>query len=234
MKPFQHLKYLIIIVLTFYTEIYAKGQVVLDNSFGITEKLSGPNFEISDTMGKTIGNNLFHSFTEFNLKNGQSAIFSGPHFIHNIFGRVTGRKASNIDGLIKSNIANANLFLINPNGFLFGKNASVSIDGALTLSTMDGIKLGDAGSYKAIEPNESVLTSAPPEAFGFLNQNPSGKIILDGTRLKNSGINTDLNLISEKIKLTSEAEIVNKTGGKVKFKASVIDIDSKSIVNADT
>ena len=234
MKPFQNFKYLIIIVLTFYTEIYAKGQVVLDNSFGITEKLSGPNFEISDTMGKTIGNNLFHSFTEFNLKNGQSATFSGPHFIHNIFGRVTGRKASNIDGLIKSNIANANLFLINPNGFLFGKNASVSIDGALTLSTMDSIKLGDAGSFKAIQPDESVLTSAPPDAFGFLNHNPSGKIILDGTRLKNSGINTDINIISEKIQLTSEAEVINKTGGKVKFKASFIDIDSKSVVDADT
>ena len=110
MKSFHNFKYLIIIVLTFYTEIDAKCQVVLDNSFGVTEKLSGPNFEISETMGKTIGSNLFHSFTEFNLKIGQSATFSGPHFIHNILGRVTGRKASNIDGLIKSNIANANLF----------------------------------------------------------------------------------------------------------------------------
>ena len=52
---------------------------------------------------------------------------------------------------------------------MFGKNASVSIDGALTLSTMDSIKLGDAGSFKAIQPDESVLTSAPPDAFGFLN-----------------------------------------------------------------
>ena len=109
---------------------YAKRQFVLDNSFGFTEKLCGPNFKISGAMWKTIGNNLFHSFTEFNLKNGQSITFSGPHFINNIFGRVTGSKAPNIDGIIRSNIDNANLYLLNPNGFLFGKNASVSIDGA--------------------------------------------------------------------------------------------------------
>ena len=48
MKAFQQLKYLIIISLSFYINNYAKGQVVFDNSFGFTEKLSGPNFEISD------------------------------------------------------------------------------------------------------------------------------------------------------------------------------------------
>ena len=104
--------------------VCARSQVV-DNSFGNAGSLNGPNFKIPDTMGKTVGDNLFHSFSEFSLRSGQSATFTGPDSIQNILGRVTGAKVSEIDGLIKSEITDANLYLLNPNGFLFGKNAKV-------------------------------------------------------------------------------------------------------------
>ena len=70
---------------------------------------------------------------------------------------------------------------MNPNGFLFGENAKVDVDGAFTLSSRDRINLGKDGVFLARQPNNSVLTASPPQAFGFLGGNPSGKISFDGT-----------------------------------------------------
>ena len=79
--------------------VCAGAQVVVDNSFGNAGVLNGPNFKIPETLGKTVGDNLFHSFSEFSLQSGQSATFTGPDSIQNILGRVTGAKVSEIDGL---------------------------------------------------------------------------------------------------------------------------------------
>ncbi|MES2223230.1 MAG: filamentous hemagglutinin N-terminal domain-containing protein, partial [Acidobacteriota bacterium] len=46
----------------------------------------------------TKGNNLFHSFAQFDLKAGEVATFSGPANIQNILSRVTGGAPSSIDG----------------------------------------------------------------------------------------------------------------------------------------
>ncbi len=165
----------------------ALGQVTVDTSFGNAGALSGPNFQIPDSLGKTIGSNLFHSFGEFNLQTGESATFTGPDSIHNILGRVTGDGVSSIDGLIRSEIAGANLYLLNPNGFLFGENAKVDVDGAFTISSRDRINLGKDGAFLARQPDKSVLTASPPQAFGFLGGNPAGDISFDGSRLVTGG-----------------------------------------------
>ena len=94
------------------------SQVVIDNSFSNNQELTGPNFHISAEFGNIIGNNLFHSFDEFNLHKGQSATFTGPNSIENILGRVTGSNVSKINGIIRSEINDANLYLLNPNGFI--------------------------------------------------------------------------------------------------------------------
>ncbi|MDB4794594.1 filamentous hemagglutinin N-terminal domain-containing protein [bacterium] len=180
----------------------ASAQVVLDNSFGNVGSLNGPNFKIPDTLGKTVGPNLFHSFSDFSLRTGESATFTGPDSIQNILGRVTGSEISEIDGLIKSEIANANLYLLNPNGFLFGKNASVSVDGAFTLSTKESIELGDGGSFNASNPDQSVFTSAAPDAFGFLGENPGGAIKFSGSKLI---LDAPVNLIGGDVRLEDSA-----------------------------
>lgn len=73
--------------------------------------------------GAQRGSSLFHSFAEFNVNNGQQVYFANPTGVANIFSRVTGGNASNILGTLGVNGA-ANLFLLNPNGIIFGQMLS--------------------------------------------------------------------------------------------------------------
>src|SRR4029453_3451709 len=53
---------------------------------------------------------------QFNVGTGERATFTGPTAITNIMSRVTGGQPSRIDGQIRSEIAGAHLFLLNPSG----------------------------------------------------------------------------------------------------------------------
>jgi filamentous hemagglutinin family protein len=157
------------------------GTVVLDGRFGTSGPLSGPNFDITAGMGRTVGNNLFHSFSQFNLSAGDVATFSGPANIQNILARVTGGSASSIDGTIRSTINGANFFLINPAGIIFGANAAVDVTGSFAVSTANYLKLANGARFvAALGADDSVLTTDPVVAFGFLN-GPAGSISIQGT-----------------------------------------------------
>jgi len=158
----------------------ANAGVVLDGTMGSSGALTGPNYIISSDLGKQYGGNLFHSFNTFNLVRGEVALFSGPPTIQNIISRVTGGSASSIDGTLSSSIQGANLYLVNPAGIMFGPNASLDISGSFHASTADNMKLGNTGTFDARTPTSSVLTSAPPSAFGFVSSKPA-PISVQGT-----------------------------------------------------
>ena len=113
-------------------------------------------------MGQIRGPNLFHSFGEFNVRSGESATFTGPNAIANILGRVTLGNESIIDGLLRSEIPGANLFLLNPSGVIFGPNASLEVSGAFHVSTADYLGLEDGERFSAHLSETSVLSAAPP------------------------------------------------------------------------
>ena len=161
-----------------------RAQVATDGSFGAAGALPGPAFAIPASLGKKVGGNLFHSFSEFSINQHQSATFSGPAEVKNILARVTGGNISTIDGALKSEIAAANFFFLNPKGVLFGPNASVDVSGSFAVSTGDRITLGDGAQFKAraSDPSDALLTSAPPAAFGFLGKG-AGAIVFDGSQL---------------------------------------------------
>src|SRR4029434_7767316 len=116
------------------------GQVVLDGKFG-SGALAGPNYNITAKMGAIHGNNLFHSFAQFNLAACEVAAFSGPDNIRNILSRVTGGSPSLIDGTIRSEIPGANFFFLNPNGVMFGPNAALDVSGAFSATSAHYLKL---------------------------------------------------------------------------------------------
>lgn len=145
----------------------APAQVVLDGTLGAPGALAGPNYAIGNALGRQVGANLFHSFSQFSLASGQSATFSGLPGTANIIGRVTGA-ASSIDGTLRSTIAGANLWLINPRGMAFGPNARLDVQGSFHASTASYLRLGTSGRFDAANPGASVLSVDAPVAFGFL------------------------------------------------------------------
>ena len=108
------------------------AQVVPDNTVGTTVNLNGTAFEINNGIRSV--NNLFHSFSQFSVPTNGSAIFNNVTDVQNIFSRVTGSQLSNIEGILKTQ-GDANLFLMNPNGIVFGPNARLELGGSL-LGTM--------------------------------------------------------------------------------------------------
>jgi large exoprotein involved in heme utilization and adhesion len=79
---------------------------------------------------------------------------------------VTGANRSDILGRLGV-LGDANLFLINPNGIVFGKDASLDVQGSFLATTADGVKLGDTGLFSASQPATSNLLSVSPSALWF-------------------------------------------------------------------
>ncbi len=145
--------------------------------------MPGPDYLIGADLGQQHGGNLFHSFQDFNLQSHESATFSGPNSVQNILSRVTGGHPSNIDGLIRATIPNANLYFLNPYGMMFGPNARLDVQGSFHASTADYLRLSDGSQFNARLPNNSLLTIAPVEAFGFLTDSPAS-FSIEGSQLR--------------------------------------------------
>ena len=155
------------------------ADITTDGSLGPALSLPGPDFQVTADLGQQTGSNLFHSFSSFNINLGESATFSGPNTVNNIISRVTGGSASNIDGLLRSTIPGADMYLLNPHGVIFGDDASLNIGGSFYTSTADYLKLGESGRFDASNPGNSVLVTAPPTAFGFLGSNNASISVQD-------------------------------------------------------
>ena len=176
----------------------AYAQVITDGSMGSITNVTGPVFSINPSLGQQRGANLFHSFSTFNIAQSQSAQFGTIAGTTNIIARVTGGSASTINGNIT---ANANLFLLNPQGVVFGGGASVNVNGAFHVSTADYLRLDDGSRFYSNLSNTSVLTAAAPSAFGFLDSNV-GAISLNNARLLQSSARS-ISLIGGNITLNN-------------------------------
>ena len=110
--------------------------------------------------GATRGGNLFHSFSEFNVDEGQRVYFANPEGIESILSRITGNSPSNIFGLLGVD-GSADLFFLNPNGIVFGETATFDIEGSFYGTTGDAVELGD-GVFSAVQPASSRLLQVSP------------------------------------------------------------------------
>ena len=153
--------------------IPAHAQIAPDNSLPVPTEVIRQSDKLIEIMGGTeAGINLFHSFVEFSVPEGNIARFINNNLdIQNVIGRVTGASASEIFGQIASGgtAPNFNLFLLNPNGIIFGSEASLNINGSFVATTANAIQFGDRGFFYASSPNDPSLLKIQPSAF-FFNQ----------------------------------------------------------------
>ncbi|WP_229424247.1 LamG-like jellyroll fold domain-containing protein [Moorena producens] len=133
---------------------YALADIVTDGTLGSESSVVIPNTnvrgKIADKIegGATRGSNLFHSFQEFNVGELQRVYFANPSGIETILTRVTGSNLSNILGTLGVDGA-ANLFLLNPNGIVFGPQSRLDVAGSFFASTANSLVFANGQEFSA-------------------------------------------------------------------------------------
>ncbi|MBW4578700.1 MAG: filamentous hemagglutinin N-terminal domain-containing protein [Tildeniella nuda ZEHNDER 1965/U140] len=174
---------------------------VLSSAIGV-EQLQAqivPNLGDTGTIVTPVGNrldisggtlsgdnsNLFHSLSQFGLTQSQIANFLSNPSTRNILVRVTGGEASRLDGLIQVSGSNANLFLMNPAGVVFGSSATLNVSGSFIATTANGIGFG-ANWFNASGINNYEVLSGNPSSYAFTVVQP-GAVINAGNLAVGSG-----------------------------------------------
>jgi filamentous hemagglutinin family protein len=132
----------------------------------------GNRFDIQGGSLAQDGGNLFHSFQQFGLDSGQIANFVSTPEIQNILGRVVGGDASIINGLIQVTGSNANLFLMNPAGIIFGQQASLNVPASFSATTATGIGFAGNSWFNAFGNNNYNTLIGTPSQFAFDSPQP--------------------------------------------------------------
>lgn len=181
------------------------SQVIPDNTLGRESSVLTPSIpsqgDFLDRIdgGAIRNNNLFHSFSELNVEVGQRLYFANPADIDNIISRVTGDSASNVFGTLGV-LGNANLFLINPNGIVFGPDAELDVRGSFVASTADRLVFESGYAFTTTNPDLPPLLAlnAP---LGLGSWLPSQGAIASSANLS---AGQDLNLSAETISLQGQ------------------------------
>jgi len=162
------------VMLSFGANVYAlpAGGVVAAGSANISSA-AGNTTITQSTQNAAI------NWQSFNIARGEAVRFVQPNSNSVALNRVLGSDPSSILGSLS---ANGKVFLVNPNGILFGKGASVNVGGlvASTLNITDSDFM--AGSYKFSGTGSGTVLNQ-----GTINAD-GGYVALLGANVGNDGI----------------------------------------------
>jgi filamentous hemagglutinin family protein len=215
----------VILLLTIPTAIVS-AQVTPDESLSTNVEQQGEN-ELNINGGEREGNNLFHSFEEFSIPEGLEAVFENATDIENIFTRITGESASAINGILRSQ-GGANFFLVNPNGIVFGENASLDVGGSFIATTANSVQFEDGAEFIADDAQEeSILTVSVPIGLQFEGNNGAIAVNGDGQGISDTPEETTSGLsVQSDQTLALVGSRVQFDGGTVKTAGGRIELGS--------
>ncbi|MCY7392724.1 MAG: filamentous hemagglutinin N-terminal domain-containing protein, partial [Leptolyngbyaceae cyanobacterium CAN_BIN12] len=196
----------------------AQSQIVPDETLGAERSRVTPETirgVESDriTGGASREANLFHSFTQFDIGEGRGAYFENPAGIQNIFSRITGNDISDINGTLGV-LGSANLFLMNPNGIVFGQNARLDLGGSFVGTTANAIGFGDGGIFSASMPDvPGQVLNVNPSALLF-NQMGNGAIASQAKELASA---SGQSLLFAGGDVSLDASLLFSLGGRVEL-----------------
>ncbi|NER49744.1 MAG: filamentous hemagglutinin N-terminal domain-containing protein [Symploca sp. SIO1A3] len=168
----------------------AQSIIPAPDGTGTITTTNGDQVDITGGSLSGNGSNLFHSFHQFGISQNQIANFISNPNIQNILSRVTGGEVSLINGLIQVSGSNANLYLMNPAGVVFGSGASLNVPASFTATTATGIGIGNHW-FNAAGDNNYTLLGGNPNAFAFSTPQP-GAIVNEGNLAVGTGQNLTL------------------------------------------
>ncbi|MBO9999498.1 MAG: S-layer family protein [Cyanobacteria bacterium SID2] len=155
------------------------AQIVPDRTLPIPSSVRVGDQIVNINGGTRTGDNLFHSFEQFSVPTGFEAHFNNEGTVANIVARVTGQMPSHLDGLLAAN-GTANLFLLNPNGILFGENAHLEIGGSFFATTAERLLFQDGAIFETnANAAPPILSVSVPLGLQW-SGNPSGSIEVRG------------------------------------------------------
>ena len=123
--------------------------------------------------------NAVINWQSFNVAAGESVRFEQPNAHSVALNRVLGADPSSILGTLS---ANGKVFLVNPNGILFGNGASVNVAGLVASSRNIGDADFMAGNYHFTGAGDGAVTN-----LGTINA-PGGHVALLGAHVSNDGV----------------------------------------------
>ena len=119
------------------------------------------------------------NWQSFSIANGETVNFNQPNSSSITLNRVVGNEKSIIDGALN---ANGQVWILNSNGVLFGKNASINTSGLLaTTKELSDIDFQKGNYIFKGDSSASVVNQ------GTINIKNSGSVIFASNEVKNSG-----------------------------------------------
>ena len=193
----------------------------------VTAQDDGVTFNINGGLTSDDQQNLFHSFTRFDLPESiQTANFVANESLDNILARVSSGDASDIQGTIQVTGGNPNLFLINPAGIIFGSTAQLNVPAAFTATTGNGLGFGDdwfsaSGAFTPL--------NGTPNAIALNSTNP-GAIITNANLTNNNGA---LNLVGGTVVTSGNVTANGFSAIAFNEGASIVNLSDFSITSTE-